>query len=137
MDSRRTRPHIVMAIGCAIAFAEGFYRAGTVPRMYNNPGDLKHAPDAYKIIDKPVSGILHFDTLITGWGALYNQVHLMLDNESSVYNSSMTIEEVGKHWTATMGEQQGWAISVAWFLRVPVDTRLFDIERRMGDVCEL
>lgn len=137
MDSRRTHPLLVMAIANAIAFAEGFYRPGSTPRTCNNPGDLKHAADHFKIIDRTKSGIIHFESVIYGWGALYWQVALMLDNLSHVYDSTMTINDVSLKWTATAAEQQGWAISVAWHLRVTPETRLYDIEAEMKRVCAL
>lgn len=137
MDSRNTRAALVMSIANAIAFAEGYYKPLSVPRVCNNPGDLKHAPDKYVVIAKTTNGILHFATAINGWAALYNQIHLMLDNGSGVYHSGMTLYEVSQHWTQSATEANAWAINMAWHLRVLPDTKLCDIEARMEDVCAL
>lgn len=84
----------------SIATAEGFGRAGAVPTLRNNPGDLVGSDGRIRT----------FATVDDGWRALYHQLDLMRDGESSYYDPTNSIATVATVWTAT--EQASWARNV-------------------------
>jgi len=114
----------IKRIAEAIARAEGYYVIGSIPRQYNNPGNLK--PVGLNSVG--AAGIRRFDTPEAGWNALYKQVDLMLTNRSSVYTSEMSIGEVAAHYVGMNDpDAVNWARNVATFLGVDVSTRLEEI----------
>lgn len=108
---------IVDRIADAIAFAEGFYTSGSRAWRNNNPGDLTYA------FGFPTTGMDGpfpvFQTIDAGWAALKTQIGEMLDNTSSIYNSAMTIAQIGASYA---GGDPNWAHNVAARLGVTVDT---------------
>jgi hypothetical protein len=113
---------VISKIADAIAFAEGYYAAGSRPRRNNNPGDLEQDVTGEAVgHDGPY---LIYASPQDGLDALKHQVRLMFEG-SYVYKSSMTIAEVARHYTAT--EQEIWAKNVAARLGVTVDTRLLEL----------
>ena len=115
---------VISKIADAIAFAEGFFVAGSHPHRNNNPGDLERdLTSKGRGWDGPY---VIYATPQEGWEALLRQVRLMFGG-SHIYKPSMTIAEVARHYTVT--EPEIWARNVAARLRVPVDTRLEDIAR--------
>lgn len=103
----------------AIAVAEGFYAAGSVPQQANNPGDLELGSQGYGTI----GGKTIFASLSAGWEALYNQVYLILSGKSQYYNPSQTIAQMGLTYS---GGDPNWAANVAATLSVTPDTTLAD-----------
>ena len=110
-------------IANAIAYAEGYFVSGSRPERNNNPGDLTKAfGQDYTGYD----GIfIVFATPTDGWQALFQQVNMMLDNTSSIYNDEMTIYEVAQRYTTT--QQQEWANNVASYLGVSTNTPLREV----------
>lgn len=110
-------------IADAIAYAEGFYVSDSRPQRNNNPGDLTRA------LGYPSLGMdgiyVIFQTVQDGWNALRKQVQMMLDNTSTVYNSSMTIYEVAQRYTVT--DQLAWATNVAQRLGVNTNTKISEV----------
>jgi hypothetical protein len=117
---------VIVKIADAIAFAEGYYAAGSRPHRNNNPGDLEldvtgravGHDGPYVIYASPQDGL----------DALKHQVCLMFEG-SHVYKPSMTIAEVARHYTST--DQEAWARNVAARLGVGVETRLLDLNSSM------
>lgn len=112
----------VRAMAQAIAKAEGFYVAGSIPQLRNNPGNLK-------LPHYGGDGIDTFPTVGEGWAALYKQLNLIRTGQSSVYRDlAMTIQEMGAKW-APAGENiaGAWARNVAALLGVPVTTPLSQV----------
>jgi hypothetical protein len=109
----------------AIARAEGFYRKGTIPNRYHNPGDLK----AVKGFTYPGQvGIgkgrhVIFANYTAGWNALYHQIHKMLAGDSH-YSPSMTIEQVARKYA---GNWRQWSRNVSHNLGVPATTTLVEV----------
>jgi len=107
----------------AIAFAEGFYVAGSRPQRNNNPGDLTLS------LGFPTTGMddiyVIFATIEAGWAALKKQVELMLTNQSRIYTSNMTIFEVAQHYTTT--DVSTWAANVAARLGVSPFSKISEI----------
>ncbi len=103
----------VQTIAQGIATAEGYYDGpGVIPYDNNNPGDIK------------VNGVIAtYPDIQTGWNALYNQIQLMLDGRSSVYNPNMSISQVGQLWTGG-DNATGWSDTVAGVIGVTPDTQL-------------
>src|SRR5262245_60907331 len=116
------RDAIVKALAEAIAFAEGFYRAGRRPARNHNPGDLT----------KDLTGravgwggpFVVYKSDEDGWEALRWQVRLMFGG-SQIYNPNMSISQVATFYTAT--DQMAWAANVAQKLGVTIDTKLSEL----------
>ena len=103
----------------AIARAEGFYQAGSIPARTNNPGDLKLGAPTHGS-----SGITVFATLEQGWAALYRQLNLISTGRSAYYRNTMTIRQMGDVYapSADRNVPGAWANNVARVLGVSVDT---------------
>jgi len=114
---------VISKIADAIAFAEGFFAAGSRPRRNNNPGDLERDLTGKSIgSDGPY---VIYPTIQDGRDALELQVRLMFAG-SHIYKPSMTIAEIAHHYTAT--DPETWARNVAAHLGVKPETRLDEIE---------
>jgi hypothetical protein len=115
-------PAVISKIADAIAFAEGYFAAGSRPRRNNNPGDLER-----DLIGK-ATGLdgpyVIYGNRQDGWEALEQQVRLMFSG-SHIYKPSMTIAEIAQHYTTTQPEI--WARNVAEHLGVTVETTLKSI----------
>jgi hypothetical protein len=98
----------IKAFADAIARAEGFYVANSVPARAHNPGNLK-LPGTPTI----AGGISVFASDAEGWSKLYRQLNLIVTRQSRVYRPEMTILEMAQRWTATVSEQTAWARNVA------------------------
>jgi hypothetical protein len=89
------------AVAEAIARAEGFYVAGSIPARANNPGDLKIGDRGYGVIqDKTV-----FATPQDGWNALYRQLILIRDGKSRNFKPTDTWREVARTWVGPVGSE--------------------------------
>lgn len=117
----------VNAIAEAIAVAEGFYVAGSIPQRANNPGDLMMGDVLPGMPTQGTlgAGIVVFVNLTDGWTALKHKVGNMLGGNSRVYQPDMTIAQVASKYTAT--QQTEWANNVAGGLGVTPDTTLADV----------
>jgi len=103
----------------AIARAEGFYVAGSLPQRQNNPGAIK-------------SGgvfVTSYPDAASGWNALYNQVDLMLTGRSAYYNSSMTFSQIAQIYTGG-DNAETWAFIVSNTLGLTPANTLDDYLRR-------
>lgn len=112
----------VQAFAEAIARAEGFYIAGSLPQRLKNPGDLK-VPGTRT---DPASGLTVYESVDQGWQALYKQLGLIVSGRSSNFWPSMTIRQMGNVYApaADRNIPGAWAQNVANYLGVPVDTPL-------------
>jgi len=109
-------------IADAIAYAEGFYTAGTRPARNNNPGDLTMDFGFPTLgMDGPFP---IFATLEDGWRALKKQVSEILDNTSTIYNADMRIVDIAMHYA---NGDLAWAGNVAARLGVSPYTRISDV----------
>lgn len=106
----------------AIAKAEGFYVADSVPARAHNPGDLTDDGDIGLGVIQ-TSG--PFGAKITiyasdedGWNALRHKVRRMLNGASKTYTPNLTIMEVAIKYSGSAE----WAFNVAKHLGV--DTRM-------------
>jgi len=111
----------IRSMAQAIARAEGFYVAGSVPQRSHNPGNIKASWTGYP---STPGGITMFPSESAGWAALYHQLELIRDGRSGQYSLANTIRQMGTRWTATIGQQFAWASNVAQSLGVSVDTQL-------------
>lgn len=101
-------------VAYAIAIAEGYFEAGTIPARRNNPGDLK--------LDG--SAITTFASAAEGWAALRAQLERIQRGASAYYTESMTLAQMGLTWAAG---DTNWAVNVAQALGVSTSTRLGDL----------
>ena len=101
----------------AIARAEGFYRKGTIPNRYHNPGDLK-AVRGFKLPgQKGVGKGRHiiFRTDADGWAALRRQLQLVLDGRSKHYTADMNFNQISRKYAQNW---RSWAKQVTHVLGV-------------------
>jgi len=115
----------VQTLAKAIAKAEGFERAGTIPSRYHNPGDLKavvgYIYPGQRGIGK--GGHIIFKDNASGWAALEHQIEKIVDG-SSRYNVNMTLQEISKKYA---GNWRVWSKNVAHNLGVTPSTDLWEI----------
>jgi hypothetical protein len=106
----------------AIAKAEGFYVANSVPARAHNPGDLTDDGDiglGFIQTEGPFGAkITIYASDADGWDALHRKVRRMLDGGSHVYTSDLTLMEVALKYAGSTE----WAFNVAKDLGV--DTRM-------------
>lgn len=115
----------VSAIARAIGTAEGFFKPGARPQRNNNPGNLTmNIGAAPKAVGRDGMYLVYL-TAEDGWTALEEQVRMMLDGRSRIYNRELTIAQVAQKWTTT--DQAPWARIVSGELGVSPDTKLKDI----------
>jgi hypothetical protein len=110
---------VVDRLADAIAFAEGWYVAGSRSQRNNNPGDLTYSfgfPTTGNDGPFPI-----FATAAAGLAALNKQVSEMFDGSSQNFNPSMSIAQVGQVYA---GGDPNWANNVASRLGVTPDTLL-------------
>lgn len=112
---------LINSIAIAVATAEGFYVAGSIPAQNNNPGDLK-LDITGKGIGTDSHGFVMYATAQDGWEALKKQISLMF-NGSGIYSPTMTIQEIATHY-APGSQAFTWATNVANALGVTPDTTL-------------
>jgi hypothetical protein len=92
----------------AIAHAEGFHVAGSIPQRANNPGDLVEPGWT-----GPTLGAQHisvFSTVEEGWQRLYHQLQIIVTGKSHVYALDDTLEAMGERWTQT--QNTSWVANV-------------------------
>lgn len=100
----------------AIARAEGYYVAGSLPRRMNNPGSLTD-----------ITGKLRqYETPEQGWEALRDQVRRMLSGTSLIYRPSMDIRRIADIYTGG-DNPESWARTVAQHLGISTSTRLSEL----------
>src|SRR5271165_3492446 len=87
----------------AIAKAEGFYKKGTLPNRYHNPGDirskLRHAYPGQIGLNK--HGYVIFRDDASGWAALTAQIDKIISGESTKYNVNMTLNEFARKYATS------------------------------------
>ena len=105
-----------------IALAEGFFVAGSRAARNHNPGNLTVDTIGVAIGNDGMFVIYASDA--DGWDALRQQVRLILTNASQIYNSDMTLRQIGEKYasTSTPDEQLYWAVNVASKLGIDIDT---------------
>jgi hypothetical protein len=115
----------VQTLAKAIAKAEGFSKAGSLPSRYRNPGDLKvvrgYRYPGQEGVGK--GGHVIFRSSAAGWAALEHQINKITDGTSR-YNVNMTLEEIGKKYA---GNWRVWSTSVARNLGVTPRTSLWEV----------
>jgi hypothetical protein len=113
----------------AIASAEGYYVANSVPQRANNPCDLKVGNIGYGTIKKGVldlqskDGITVFPDANSGWARGRHQVVLMLSGKSHVYSLADSFIDVANKYAEGATE---WGINVANVLGISPSASLND-----------
>lgn len=115
-------PPAIQQLGQAIARAEGFFVAGSIPQLAHNPGDVKVPNWTGATLG---NGIPVFDSDAAGWNALNHQLYLILVGQSSYYNLDMTIADMARTWTKTQAD--AWALNVATFLGVDPSAPIWSV----------
>jgi hypothetical protein len=105
-----------------IALAEGFYVTGSRAARNHNPGNITRDITNTAIGTDGMFMVYADDA--DGWDALHKQVSLILTDASTIYNSDMTLREIGQLYasTSTPDEQLNWALNVASKLGIDIDT---------------
>jgi hypothetical protein len=113
----------------AIAKAEGYGIAGTIPTRCHNPGDLKGTKfDGQVGVCK--GGHARFKNDSYGWTALYNQIDKMISGNSRVYHVSMTFAQVSMIYA---GNSKVWLRNVCHEMAIDPNTTFmayFDLNRQ-------
>jgi hypothetical protein len=104
-------------IAYAIAVAEGFFVAGSLPQRRNNPGSLKGSDGQLRT----------FSTVEEGWTALKRQIRLILSDASRYYKSTMSVWEIAAIWTGG-DKPEAWAGIVAGRLGIAPSETLLHVE---------
>lgn len=113
----------IQKIAQAIAFAEGFYVAGSRAARNHNPGDM-----TADLIGKSVGMDGPFVVYANdndGWQNLQKQISLWLDGGSRHATPDSTISDLSQFYTTT--DQTAWASNVANHLGVDVNTSIGEI----------
>lgn len=108
----------------AIAYAEGYNVAGSVPARLNNPGDLSDGMNVYGSEFHSGSNVTTFPNASVGWQWLYDKLHNIVVGNSSVYDASMSWYEIGQQWAQP--NWQVWGDNVASRLGVDPNSSLAD-----------
>jgi len=105
-----------------IALAEGFYVAGSRAARNHNPGNMTLDLIGKKIGMDGMFVVYANDA--DGWANLRRQVEKILTDASGIYDSQMTLREIGQKYASTSppDEQLAWAINVASRLGIDIDT---------------
>ena len=121
MPSNPTNVSFISLIN-AIANQEGYGQSGAIPTRSNNPGDLKNGDIGYGV---DTNGETVYPDANAGYAALQNQIQIIANGTSPVYNayaqslgldnsSQLTLAQVG----AKYAEDPNWANSVGQRLGV-------------------
>ena len=105
-----------------IALAEGFFVAGSRAARNHNPGNM-----TLDLIGKKIGMdgmFVVYGNDADGWANLRKQVEKILTNASGIYDSQMTLRQIGQKYasTSTPDDQLNWAINVATKLGIDIDT---------------
>jgi len=116
---------VVLKLAHVIAIQEGFYKAGTVARRNNNPGNLVYVGQS-KAIGQDKNGFCIFATEQDGWDALYFQLMLIFDGKSRYYSPEMTIREFVDVYASSSPypERVAYAERIANYFGVDKNTKL-------------
>jgi hypothetical protein len=107
----------------AIARAEGFYVAGSVPQRANNPGALILPNWQGPRLGKEGQAV--FASAEEGWQRLWYQLQLIATGKSSIYLLNDTIATMARKWAP--GGAENWARNVSRFLDVSENTRIGEL----------
>lgn len=110
-------PDSILRLARAIARAEGFYVAGSLPQRMNNPGS---------ITDPATGKLRQYPSVEAGWNALYRQIEAMASGRSAYYSPDMTLREIALVYTGN-DKPDAWARIVAESLGVSPDVRFGDL----------
>ena len=120
---KRSVAVIVLRMAYAIMEFEG-YKKGSASYRNNNPGNVKAARQL-GVVGQDSEGHARFAEFQDGWDALINQLTMMFDGRSRVYNQDMTLTEVFKKYAE--GNSEIYARFVARRLEVEPTTKLKDL----------
>jgi hypothetical protein len=103
----------IWSICRAIAVAEGYNVADSIPFRYNNPGDVSDGSQAaggpYASISASGSNVTEFPDAATGWNWLYQKISNHVNGKSTVYPATLTILQFAKIYA---GNWQNWVNNV-------------------------
>jgi len=115
----------VQDLSHAIARAEGFYRAGTIPNRLHNPGDLR-VVRRYRYpgqVGTDRRGYAIFRNDRAGFAALTHQINKIVNGDSAHYSVNMTVKELGRKYA----ESGVWARTVSRILGVEQGAYLWEV----------
>lgn len=83
----------------AIAHAEGYFKKGTIPNRYRNPGDLKSRPGLLPLegqVRLGKAGHIVFKSDAAGWAALREYLTGIAEGRRKHYAASMTLSATSR-----------------------------------------
>jgi hypothetical protein len=105
-----------------VAKEEGFGRAGVLPTVDNNPGDLRHSPHSSHAGEDP-NAIGKIDTAADGWADLERQLRIDADR-------GLTLQQAIYEWAplGDGGNNPGKYLSdICNGLQMPANSKLVDV----------
>lgn len=111
----------VVDLASAIAHAEGFDVAGSVPQRAHNPGDLGPGDTGvFDVIHAVGSDVSVLPDDQTGWDLLYRKLQRALAGGSAVFKTSFTIQMFADHYVSGGNQSEDsihWAANVVSYLQ--------------------
>lgn len=112
------------SLSSAIANAEGYGVSGAIPTIANNPGNIALGDLGGGTLGQNIS--IYPDST-SGWNALNNQLQMIMNGQSSVYNPNMTLQQMGQKWAGGGTGSQNWVQNVANYLGVDPNSTIGSI----------
>jgi len=112
------------ALSKAIAHAEGFYKRGTIPNLYHNPGDLKSRHGLPPLAGQRrigKAGHIVFISDAAGWAALQEYILKIAEGRSRHYAQDTTLTQLSHVYAQRW---RPWIEQVSKTLNIPPTTRL-------------
>lgn len=101
-------------LASAIANAEGYGGAGSIPTLANNPGDLELGDVGYGIMQAAGGQkITVFPNVAAGWAALEKQISSIFAGRSRYYTPDESLQDFGVTYS---GGSQRYGANLASFL---------------------
>lgn len=108
----------------AIANAEGYGVSGAIPTVANNPGNIALGDLGRGTLGQNISV---YPDSTSGWNALNNQLTMIGNGQSRIYNPNMTLQQMGQAWAGGGTGSQNWVNNVAKYLGVDPNSTIGSI----------
>lgn len=112
--------HIV-DLAHAIATAEGYYVAGSVPQRTHNPGDLgpgdTGVDNVVHAVGSDVSVLAPDNDDAQGWGLLMAKLQRAVSGASHTYNPDMSFEDFAAKYVGSKGDYADEAAHIVAYLQ--------------------
>jgi hypothetical protein len=111
-------------LSSAIANAEGYGVSGAIPTLANNPGNLTLGDIGGGTLGQ---NITVYPDSTAGWNGLNNQLQMIMNGQSRIYNPNMSLQQMGTLWAGGGTGSQNWVNNVANYLGVDPNSTIGSI----------